>query len=74
MTAKDLEQKYVKYDRNITRDGPSFWLYGDGCSDSYMASQCQGRSGLEQDLKTGWIIKHCWEDCYQIVFILERMK
>ena len=68
------EQKYVRINRNVTKDGPPFWLLSEAGGTSYLASQCTGHSGLEKDLSNGWIIKHCWEDCYQIVLVLERIK
>ena len=47
-------------------------LLGPSGSDTYLASQCKGHSGIEKDLANGWIVKWCWQDRYYIVFILEK--
>lgn len=47
-----IEQKYVRYAPSKGRD---MWLLGESGGDSYLASQCQGNSGLEKDLNNGWI-------------------
>lgn len=65
------EQKYIRVARSLGFDS---WLLGDSVGGSYLASQCSGNSGIEKDLDSGWLIKFCWEDKYQIVFILERNK
>jgi len=52
--------------------GSDMWLLGPSGGDGYLASQCKGNSGLEKDLSQGWYVKHCWEDSYQIVFLLEK--
>jgi hypothetical protein len=67
-----VEQKYVNV--SIGRMNRSRWLLGDRGDPTYLASQGGGHSGIEKDLKDGWIIKYCWEDGEQIVFILERIK
>ncbi len=66
---KTVEQKYVRITRSMIGN---LWILGPSGMDSYLASQCQGNSGLEKDLDNKWIIKYCWEDSYQIVFLLER--
>lgn len=66
---KLVDQKYIRMSRTC---GSTMWMLDEGCGTSYLASQCKGSSGLEKDLEDGWIVKHCWEDRYQIVFLLER--
>lgn len=65
------EQKYIRFPRS---PGSDFWILGPSGGSSYLASQCEGRSGIEKDLSDGWIIRFSWEDDHQIVFILERNK
>lgn len=61
-------QKYVHF----RKDRTNLWLTGPGASDSYLASQCSGNSGLENDLEAGWIVRFCWEDSWMIIFLLEK--
>lgn len=60
------EQKYVRF----TRCNGS--LYAESAGTSYLASQCPGHSGLEKDLRAGWIVLFCWQDRHQMIFLLER--
>ena len=66
--AAKVEQKYVRFSR------PYQSLYEESASDSYLASQCKGNSGLEKDLANGWLVKLYWEDQYQMIFLLERFR
>lgn len=49
------------------------WIIGDSAGNSYLFSQCSGNSGIEKDLKNGWIIKHIWEDSRVTNILLERI-
>jgi hypothetical protein len=55
-----FKQKYVKYKKSFTEPK----LLGESGGSSYLCSQCVGDSGLEKDLKDGWIVKYCWEDSH----------
>jgi hypothetical protein len=64
------EQKYIcMRKKNVS----GMWLLAESGGTSYLASQCEGESGLEKDLAHGWIVKAFWEDRTRIVFLLERM-
>lgn len=54
------------------RKGDGAWLLRSSGSASFLLSQCDGRSGIEELLSDGWIIRFCWEDTDDIVFIMER--
>ena len=63
-----VEQKYQRVGNG--NPASNDWILGESGGDSYLASQCRGNSGLEKDLRDGWLVKAIWEDKYQIVFLL----
>ena len=67
-----IRQKVVRFSKSDLGHKDGMWLLGESASDSYLASQCKGNSGLEKDLSKGWLVMNVWEDKYQIVFLLQH--
>lgn len=58
----------------IMKGSADTYLTCESVGDTYLTSQCDGNSGLQQDLNFGWRIKHIFEDRYWIVLIMEKTR